>query len=237
MMREPLNKRANGMMCKTHGEAVHPVQRCNSHAQPLVRRFLQGCAAILFLLMGIGVADAQSADDLVRKVTDKVLTEARTNNALGGDKEKIAAMVDREVTPYVDFEGICRRSLGKAYALLDENQQHEFNGLCKQIIITTYSYGLTEFKNITVKVLSTQVLGNGNSVVKTVISQEGDDDIHIDYEMHKVPDNWIVTDVHIDGVSIVSNFFSQFASILRLNGAQALIEQLKHKLAVNRAPS
>jgi phospholipid transport system substrate-binding protein len=198
-------------------------------------KFSQGTlprlVAAVCLFMLVESALAQPPEQLVREVADRVLDQVRSDPALAGDQEKISAMVDREVTPYVDFSGICHKSLGRSYGLLNDAQRQEFDGLCKRIIVNTYSYGLSQFRNIEVKVKPAHALPNGDEVVHTIVSQDGDDDINVDYEMKKTPSGWLVTDVHIDGVSMISNLFSQFSNILRLDGIYELLSRMRTKLA------
>jgi phospholipid transport system substrate-binding protein len=176
------------------------------------------------------IANAQTPDELVKNVAEKLIHDVRSDKSLEGNKEKISVMVDQEVTPFIDFNGICGKSLGKNFSLINETQQQEYTGLCKKIIINTYSYGLAEFKNLSIKVKPAVLASNGEEIVRSIISQDGDDDIAVDYYMQKAPQGWIVHDVHIEGVSIISNFFNQFNKIVSQDGISALIERLKNKL-------
>jgi phospholipid transport system substrate-binding protein len=176
------------------------------------------------------IANAQTPEELVKNVAEKLIHDVRSDKSLEGNKEKISVMVDQEVTPYIDFNGMCSKSLGKSFSLINETQQQEYTGLCKKIIINTYSYGLAEFKNLTIKVKPAVLASNGEEVVRSIISQDGDDDIAVDYYMQKAPQGWIVNDVHIEGVSVISNFFNQFNKIVSQDGIGALIERLKNKL-------
>jgi phospholipid transport system substrate-binding protein len=207
------------------------MNRCIRLIAEVNRQALPRLAAACCLLMLAGPALAQPPEQLVREVADRVLNQVRSDPSLAADQGKIAAMVDREVTPYVDFQGICHKSLGRGYGLLSDVQRQEFDGLCKKIILNTYSFGLSQFRNIEVKVKPARALPNGDAVVHTIVSQEGDDDINVDYEMKKTPTGWLVTDVHIDGVSMISNLFSQFSAILRLDGVHELLSRMRTKLA------
>jgi phospholipid transport system substrate-binding protein len=64
-------------------------------------------------------------------------------------------------------------------------------------------------------VVKTEVKGvnNGNTVP-------------IDYRMHNVEGEWMVVDVAVDGVSLVSTYRGSFASEIRKSGLDALIARL-----------
>ena len=48
--------------------------------------------------------------------------------------------------------------------------------------------------------------------VKTEIIQSGGQPIDVDYALAKQDDGWLVIDIIIEGVSLVTNYRSQFAS-------------------------
>ncbi len=187
---------------------------------------------LLFLVFSLN-ARSETSDQVVKNVAENLINQVKTDKSLSGNKPKIAEMVDREVTPYIDFNSICTRSLGKSIAMLDDAQKTEYTGLCKKIIINTYSIGLTDFKNIAVKVLPPKVQANGDELVNTIVSQDGEDDIHVDFLMHNTANGWIAEEFHIDGISIVSNLFNQFHAMLVQDGAVQFIEHLKSKLTKN----
>jgi phospholipid transport system substrate-binding protein len=63
--------------------------------------------------------------------------------------------------------------------------------------------------------------------VKTTITTNTGSDVPVDYRMHRVDDRWLVYDVTIEGVSMVSNYRSQFNKIVRTEGYPAVVERLK----------
>ena len=55
--------------------------------------------------------------------------------------------------------------------------------------------------------------------------------VPINYRMHKVNGDWLVYDVVIDGVSLVTNYRSTFASSVQRRGIDGLIQQLAERNA------
>ncbi|HEX7972375.1 MAG TPA: ABC transporter substrate-binding protein [Thiobacillus sp.] len=62
--------------------------------------------------------------------------------------------------------------------------------------------------------------------VHSEIRQPGGQPIPIDYSMYKTAFGWKVYDVTIDGVSLVTNYRASFASTIRQNGIDGLINTL-----------
>ena len=63
--------------------------------------------------------------------------------------------------------------------------------------------------------------------VKTLVSAEGAASIQIDYKLYMNGGSWKVYDVTIDGVSLVSNYRSNFASQIRRYKLSGLIVKLE----------
>jgi phospholipid transport system substrate-binding protein len=51
----------------------------------------------------------------------------------------------------------------------------------------------------------------------------------VDYTLAKKDDEWKVFDIVIEGVSLVTNYRSQFASEIKNNGIESLITKLAEK--------
>jgi phospholipid transport system substrate-binding protein len=63
--------------------------------------------------------------------------------------------------------------------------------------------------------------------VRTEVSEAGGAPIPIDYAMYMRGSDWKVYDVSIDGVSLIANYRSSFASEIRANGIDGLIRTLQ----------
>ena len=71
--------------------------------------------------------------------------------------------------------------------------------------------------------------GDSAEVDTRVVGGQGDP-IRIGYKLHLIGQQWMVYDAVIDDVSIVGNYRSQFARILRTASLQELIQNLRAKV-------
>jgi phospholipid transport system substrate-binding protein len=55
-------------------------------------------------------------------------------------------------------------------------------------------------------------------------------EIAVDYRLKKTSDDWLVYDVSIEGVSLVSNYRNQFNSIIVRSSYKDFIKKLKAKV-------
>jgi len=65
-------------------------------------------------------------------------------------------------------------------------------------------------------------------VVRVTIAIRGTE-VPIDYRMLKKGDRWLVYDVSIEGVSLVSNYRTQFNKIIQTSSYAELIKKMKSK--------
>jgi phospholipid transport system substrate-binding protein len=61
------------------------------------------------------------------------------------------------------------------------------------------------------------------------ILQSGTEPVTIDYDMEKRPTGWKVWDVRIGGISLVSNYRTEFDNLVREKGIDGLIKALQAK--------
>ena len=67
------------------------------------------------------------------------------------------------------------------------------------------------------------------ATVRTKLITKSNTEIPIDYRMQKEGDRWRAYDVVIEGVSLVSNYRTQFNRIIQQSGYNDLIQRLKTK--------
>ena len=63
-------------------------------------------------------------------------------------------------------------------------------------------------------------------LVKTEITQNGGQPINVNYALSNSTGKWLVFDIVIEGVSLVTNYRSQFSSEIRKSGMEDLLRQL-----------
>ena len=57
------------------------------------------------------------------------------------------------------------------------------------------------------------------------------DKIHMNYRLIEKSGNWMVYDVVIEGVSLVSNYRSRFGQVIRQNSFAELLKRMKTKIS------
>ena len=179
-----------------------------------------------FLLL----AEDQGPQELVHKTTDDVLLVLKNNQEIHTDKQKIYQLAEEKILPNFDLERISALVLGKTWRSIDETQKQKFQAEFKTMLLRTYAVALGKYKDqeIEFKPLRMEP-GDKQATVKTQIIQNGAQPISVDYVLAKTENSWKVFDIAIEGVSLVTNYRSQFAGEIKNNGIDSLISKLSDK--------
>ncbi len=174
-------------------------------------------------------------DELVRKTADDVISTIKQDKDIqAGDTNKIYKLAEEKILPNFDFERISRLVLGKAWRKATDKQKTEFKYEFKNLLLRTYAVALSKYKDQKIEYKPLRMKPTDEIVtVKTEIIQSGGQPIDVDYALAKQDDGWLVIDIIIEGVSLVTNYRSQFASEIKKNGMDSLIIELAKKNKTN----
>ena len=174
-------------------------------------------------------------DELVRKTADDVISIIKQDKDIqAGDTNKIYKLAEEKILPNFDFERISRLVLGKAWRKATDKQKTEFKYEFKNLLLRTYAVALSKYKDQKIEYKPLRMKPTDEIVtVKTEIIQSGGQPIDVDYALAKQDDGWLVIDIIIEGVSLVTNYRSQFASEIKKNGMDSLIIELAKKNKTN----
>ncbi|WP_024930455.1 phospholipid-binding protein MlaC [Methylophilus sp. OH31] len=192
-------------------------------------------AVAIWLVSGVAMAGI-TPDQLVKKTADDVIEVIKNDKDIqAGNQQKIFALAEEKILPNFDFEKVSRLVLGKNWTNATPEQKTAFQAEFKTLLLRTYATALSKYKNQTIEYKPFRMeAGADTATVKTAIQQSGGDPISVDYSLGKKADDWKVFDIVIEGVSLVTNYRSQFAQEIRQNGLDSLTKKLADK---NKAAS
>ena len=131
----------------------------------------------------------------------------------------------------VDIRGVGFYSLGSARKNLDDNQKNKYFKLFEDYFLKSFSSRLSEYSNPKIDVQDKDVLNKNYTIVKSVLVATSDrPEIKIDWRIYtKNPDNPLIRDLIIEGLSLARTQKEEFASILNSNDGDinALYEALE----------
>lgn len=170
-----------------------------------------------------GAANSEGAREVVESTVALVLEVLRTPDSTLDQRR---ARIEKIVYVRFDFETMSRLVLARNWRRFDPAQREEFIGEFKRHLSRSYGARLARYEQEEVDVTGAREEKRGDVTVLTVIHGGQFDGAAIDYRMRNREDAWRVIDVIIEGISLVSNFRSQFKDVVSRDGPSGLIEQL-----------
>ena len=119
----------------------------------------------------------------------------------------------------VDIEGVGFYSLGSARKNINDEQKSTYSNLFENYFLKSFSSRLAEYTNPEIEVKNKQILNNNYTIVNSVlVATEDRPEIKIDWRVYtKNPDNPLIRDLIIEGLSLARTQKEEFASILNSN--------------------
>jgi len=172
---------------------------------------------------------AATATEQVRSAIDRVLATV-DNPALKGDGKIVErrAAVRKIADEVFNFREIARRSLGRHWLPLSEAQHTEFVGLFEDLLERSYISKIELYGGETI-VYGGERLDGDLATVRTKIMTKHGSEVPVDYRLFKHGDRWMIYDLSVDGISLVSNYRTQFNKIIQASGYNGLVEKMKSK--------
>ncbi|WP_321532768.1 ABC transporter substrate-binding protein [uncultured Desulfuromonas sp.] len=187
--------------------------------------------ACLFLctVLGAGVAIAQpdpvSPRVEVQTTVDEILNQLRT---LPADSPQRRETISGLIREQFDFELMSQGALGRSWLTANSEQRQKFIELFTGLLEETYLGRIQSYTNEKISYGEEEIRQN-RAVVETVI-QTASVEIPISYKLLLQNNDWQVYDVIIENVSLIRNYRSSYATILRRKGMDGLLEEMKEKL-------
>jgi len=168
---------------------------------------------------------------LVESTTQEVLKHVqRDREEIRENPEHLYRIVERIAAPHFDFEHMSRLVLGKHWNKATIAQKTRFPEEFRNLLVRTYSTALNQYSDQAVFFSpGKNVRGNTDVTVHTEIRQSTGPAIPLDYRLHLKNGKWLVYDVVIDSVSLVTTYRGSFASVIRRHGMDGLLSRLVRK--------
>lgn len=194
----------------------------------MMRRFLTVILSLALMTFGPSMFASQPPEELVRNTSDRMLIRLQQEKtAIAEEPERLYEMVSEIVLPHFDFERMGRWTLGKYWRRATPEQREQFTREFRSLLVRKYGNALAEYADEEIIYLPSTLSDNGSRVtVQAEISPTKGAPVRIAYRLYKTDSSWKVYDVAIEGISLVTNYRTSFASKIRQDGLEQLIRQL-----------
>ena len=181
----------------------------------LKKRFILIISILLFSFIEINRSNSLEPDIFVQSTVNrasKLLSENITK------EEKIERL--KEIAKdTVDIQGIGLYTLGKARKNLSDKERSIYSERFENYFLKSFSSRLAEYTNPEIDVFAKQVLNKNYTIVNSVLKATNErPEIKIDWRIYtKNPNEPLIRDLIIEGLSLARTQKEEFASVLSSN--------------------
>jgi phospholipid transport system substrate-binding protein len=171
----------------------------------------------LIFLLNFNLSNAYSIQpDVFVQSTVNRASEILSKNISKEEKIDGLKIIAKET---VDIKGIGFYSLGSARKSLNDNQIEKYFDLFENYFLKSFSNRLSEYTNPKIEVQNKDVINKNYTIVKSVlVGKPNRPEVKIDWRIYtKNPDNPLIRDLIIEGLSLARTQKEEFASILSSN--------------------
>jgi phospholipid transport system substrate-binding protein len=180
---------------------------------------------IVFVILTTN-AFAGSSDD-VKKVVDEVL-KIVSDKEMKKNESKRHLALRKTISTIFDYGEMAKRSMGKHWKQLSAADKTQFIDLFANLLENSYVGKVESYSNEKIVYLKETEDGNYAEVKSKVVTAKRDE-YTLDYRLLNENGKWMVYDVVIEGVSLVSNYRTQFNKIISADGYPTLLRKLQTK--------
>ena len=128
-----------------------------------------------------------------------------------------------------DFREMAQRSLGLHWKDRSPQERDEFVSLFADLLERFYHKRIESYTDEEILYTGEQSEDKFAAVSTKIISRKENLEVPVEYKVIRRDDQWKVYDVVIEGVSLVSNYRSQFNRIIRTSSYAELVRKMRVK--------
>ena len=185
--------------------------------------------AVTFVAIGRAPAEAQAADasTFVANLAERAIPVLTRPEIPERDRERQFRGLLREG---FDLQLVARLVLGRYWNQANPTEQAEFVKLLESYLVQLYAARFADFQNVRLHVEGARSDQSGYVVRSNLIRPQGPP-VPIDWRVEQPHGRMVITDLVVEGVSMVITQRSEFASVIRQRGGQVegLLQVLRQK--------
>ena len=172
---------------------------------------------LILLLFCINISNVYSIEpDVFIQSTVNRASQILTKNISKEEKINQLKSIAKET---VDIKGVGFYSLGSARKNLNDSQKIEYSKLFEDYFLKSFSSRLAEYTNPEIEVNDKKVLNKNYTIVNSLLVGTSErPEVKIDWRVYtKDPENPLIRDLIIEGLSLARTQKEEFSSILNSN--------------------
>ena len=170
---------------------------------------------LIFSLANFNIAYSISPDVFIQSTVNRA-SQVLSENISKEEKIKKLKIIAKET---VDIRGVGFYSLGSARKNLNNEQKTTYSNLFESYFLKSFSSRLAEYTNPEIDVIGKEILNKNYTIVNSIlVSTAQRPEVKIDWRVYtKDPNNPLIRDLIIEGLSLARTQKEEFSSILNSN--------------------
>jgi phospholipid transport system substrate-binding protein len=186
------------------------------------------------------VAAQEDAQTLIIERSNQLVTALKEQSAaIKADNQIAYKLVEDIVLPHVDFTRVARLVLGKYWRSANAEQRERFTQEFRDFLVRIYVTAMVEFSDQivshaqNVKYLPFRNSNPDDVSVRMLINLPDRPPLQVNYSLHYdgSGNSWKIYDLAVEGVSLATTYRSSFATQIRREGIDGLINKLAERNA------
>ena len=170
---------------------------------------------LIFSLTKFNIAYSISPDVFIQSTVNRA-SQVLSENVSKEEKIKKLKIIAKET---VDIRGVGFYSLGSARKNLNNEQKKTYSNLFESYFLKSFSSRLAEYTNPEIEVMGKEILNKNYTIVNSILVSTAErPEVKIDWRVYtKDPNNPLIRDLIIEGLSLARTQKEEFSSILNSN--------------------
>ena len=180
-----------------------------------MKKFLTFVTFLIIIFSSINKVYSIEADVFVQSTVNRA--SAALNNKFS--KEEKIEKLKEIASETVDIDGIGRYTLGSYKNEITDDQMTEYKMLFQEYFLKSFASRLAEYSNPEIEVVSKKRLNKNYTMVSSIlVSTKKRPEVKIDWRVStKNPDNPLIMNLIIEGLSLARTQKEEFSSIIQSN--------------------
>jgi phospholipid transport system substrate-binding protein len=175
-------------------------------------------------------AIAGAPTEMVKSTVDraiKILADPKHKGA--ANKEARRKLLRETIFPRFDFQEMAKRTLGDEWGRRIPAEQKEFVKIFTAFLEKASIQNIESYDNERF-IYTGEKINDSQAVVEGKILNRQGEESKIVYVLHRVDGEWKAYDLVVAGISLVSNYRSQFRRLIRQSSYEGLLRVMREKL-------
>ena len=173
-------------------------------------------------------------------IKDVIYSIRRDRERYENNDEEVYKLVKRKIMPHVDVRKMSTIVLGRHWNTMTTEQQNEFMYLFETITTRSYAVYILEYKDsYSLNFKQTRYYNNkASAIVHMILKLEQNRKVNTTFALYQSPLSveeglWKIFNLSIDGINFGIIYRNSYGTIIRQDGVEGLLHEMREKLAIS----